>query len=245
MTRRIYPKPPIVEAVIDLRFNGIIEGEELLEALRRRLADRYNGVPKRQDLLEVDSTFSPDSVSTTARRSPHLTFLRSEDGLRLVGCGTQRMSVHVLAPYPGWESFIEQVEEAIEALPSEVRAGALSSLAVRYIDRITLPKTLSSFSDYVTIMPPRPEPMPSTLSAFHVVTQTKDNADDTTAVLTLASGPPTADGEPVLIYDLVLQREGEPLCGLDRWRPIVEALHERQRDIFEKSITQKMRGLFQ
>jgi len=104
MTRRSYPNPPIVEAVIDLRFVADVSGEALLAALGTALADRYPAERRRQDRLELSAALLPDAVSTTARRSPHVTFLRSNDGARLIGCGSRMMSVHALAPYPGWES---------------------------------------------------------------------------------------------------------------------------------------------
>lgn len=95
-------------------------------------------------------------------------------------------------------------------------------------------------------MPHCPAPMPPEIAMFHVVTQTIDLKDDTIALLTLASGPATPEGNPVLLYDLHFRRQGQPLCGLTdtTWVSIVEALHQRQRDVFEASITDKMRELF-
>lgn len=246
MTRRIYPKPPIVEAVVEFKFTKDGIGDQLANTLGAKLAAQY---PERnqQMLVEFAAEVGSSSVATAARQSPHVTFLRSGDGLRLIGCGIRTMSVHNLAPYAGWESFFEQIEEAVAALPDDLRAAGVDAISVRYIDRITLPGNDQPFSDFLTIMPPRPAPMPSAVSAFHVVTQTVDPQDGTVALLTLASGPPGSTGEPVVIYDLHFRREGQPLCGLaDRtWAGIADMLHERQRDIFEASITDKMRALFQ
>jgi uncharacterized protein (TIGR04255 family) len=244
MARQVYPRPPIVEAMIEFRFAVAVPREFLFETLRSSLATRYPA-EARQDRLDV--SIKTDGGEPSAVRAPHLAFLRSNDGLRALGCGEQTLSVHVLAPYPGWESFIEQVEEALGALPEEASAGGLTAVGVRYIDTITLPGAAKSIGDYLTIMPQRPEGLPSALSAFHFATQTVDEEDGTVARLTLAAGPPTPEGAPVVIYDLSLRREGAALCGLRDagWRPIVEALHQRQRDVFEASITDRMREMFQ
>jgi uncharacterized protein (TIGR04255 family) len=246
MTRRVYPKPPIVEAVVEMTFTGDRKGEQALQALGAALAGQYPGEHRQQEVVEMSAEVSPDSVATAARRTPHVTFLRSADGTRLIGCGARTMSVHQLAPYGGWETFLEQIDEAVAALPNEVRKEGLDALSVRYIDRIVLPAGQQSFTDFITIMPPCPAPMPSGVAAFHVVTQTVDPADDTIALLTLASAPPTGEGNPVILYDLHFRRKGNPLCGLDdrTWVTIVEVLHERQRDVFEASITDKLRELF-
>ncbi|MBI4858982.1 MAG: TIGR04255 family protein [Candidatus Riflebacteria bacterium] len=247
MTRRIYPKPPIVEAVVELRFVADNVAETLLEALGGKLSSQYPGDRKIQELVETSGQVSPESVRTASRRTPHVTFLRSSDGVRLIGCGAKTMSVHNLAPYAGWESFFEQIEEAVAAVPSGLRGGGLEAISVRYIDRMTLPAGGHPFTDYLTIMPPCPGPMPSEIAEFHVVTQTMDSTDSSIALLTLASAPPTPEGRPVLLHDLHLHRRGTPLCGVDDrgWVDIVNALHERQRDVFEASITDKMRELFQ
>jgi uncharacterized protein (TIGR04255 family) len=246
LTRRIYPRPPIVEAVIDLRFAGTVQGEQLADAIADKLGALYPANRTRQDRLEVAAAIDPDSVSASARRRPHLTFLSSADGLRRLGCGPGVLSVHVLAPYPGWERLLEQAREATGALPEAVREQPLEAIAVRYIDRIALPSVDVAFHEFITVMPPRPAGMPEMLAGFHVATQTVDPRDGTVALLTVASAPPEADGRAALIYDLNLQRAGVPLGTIrdEAWVTIVEELHQRQRAIFEDSITDKARELF-
>lgn len=245
--RRIYPRPPIVEAVIDFRLSPAVLRGDLLEALKSALGSRYGGTDQDQDLIEVTAALRPGEISTSARRQAHVTFLRSVDGLRLIGCGDGMLSVHVLAPYPGWESFIEQAEEAITALPKAAANEPLRSVAVRYIDRISLPAEGLGFEDFLTIMPPRHHPMPAALVGFHVTTHSKD-PDETVATLTLASAPRAPGKDPAVIFDLTLLRVGEPLCESFQtaaWRAIVDDLHVRQREIFEASITDRARSLFQ
>ncbi len=247
MNGRSYPKPPIVEAVVEFHLGESIARRPLLDELGTRLAERYAGDRQQQDRLEVSAKFQADVVSTSAQRLPHVGFLRSQDGLRLIGCTEHSMSVHVLAPYPGWGSFIEQVEESIGALPDVARKTALAGLSVRYIDRIMLAAEVPAIEAYLTVMPRRPEPLPGSLTGFHFVTQTSDAKDGTTALLTVASAPASGSGGPSVILDLLLKYEGTTPIRLDdnTWRPIVEDLHQRQREAFEACITDKARALFQ
>lgn len=76
MTRRAYPRPPIVEAVITFRFAEILASETLLAVFPGELSGQYPSEEKRKDLR----------------------FLQSADGLRLLGCAGDILSVHVLAP---------------------------------------------------------------------------------------------------------------------------------------------------
>lgn len=249
MTRPMYPRPPIVEAVIDFRFASEVQAASLVHALGSTLREKYAGERKNSDLIELAASVEKDYVATSARRSGHATFLQSSDGLRLLGCGNSMLSVHVLAPYSGWENFRDQAQEAIQVLPDGIRNESLASLSIRYINRFSFPTTAQmSINDYLVVMPPRPDGMPAQLSGFHMITQTRDPEDGTTALLTMASAPPDdKTGNPVVIYDLTVQRAGKPLCGLgnDEWVSIIEVLHSQHRDIFEASITDHMRDLFQ
>lgn len=96
-------------------------------------------------------------------------------------------------------------------------------------------------------MPSRAACVPGNLSEFLVVTQSLNPIDGTHVRLTLASAQRAGSGKPAVIYDLNLWREGGPMgdLGSRGWRAIVDALHVQQREIFESSITDKARELFQ
>ena len=248
LTRRIYPRPPISEAVIDFRFPASITGEQLLAAVHEALGDQYAGKRRPQELLEFQATMSPGGVSTAARKGLHLTFLASEDGLRLVGCGNGMLSVHVLAPYPGWDVFLEQAVSVVRAASPLLADSGLHQIAVRYIDQIVLPVGDGvSVHDCLTAFPSKPDAMPDSLLAFQYVTNSVDPKDGTVASMILSSAPPGDDGRPVVLFDLTVWRAASPLAGVHAadWVPIVEALHQRQRDIFEGSITDRLRETFQ
>jgi len=250
VTRRIYPNPPIVEAVIEFRFEPRGNPVDLATSLRAALGETYDAEDtKTQDRIEAHLSVPPEGgVAAAAKRTPHLTLLQSASGHRLLGCGVGNLSVHALAPYPGWESFMAQAKEATEALPESVADAPVHSLCVRYIDKIELPAEESiGFGDFITVIPPRPERMPDVLSGCYYATQTTDPRDGTFAKLTVASVPHTPGGAATLLYDLLLRRGRESPYSFqpESWQPVVEELHIRQREIFEQSITDRTRKLFQ
>jgi uncharacterized protein (TIGR04255 family) len=249
VTRRIYPNPPIVEAVIEFRVGSQMTGAELARSLRDKLAHTYDAAEMRaQDLVQAHVSVEGGGVAAASKRQPHFTFLQSASGHRLLGCGPGVLSVHTLAPYPGWESFLAQATEAVTALPGPLAETPVRTVGVRYIDRITLPDDEDvPLGEYITVLPPRPIHMPDALVGCHYVTQSSDPSDGTFAQLTVSSPPMTPDGKAYLLYDLLLNRTGETLCTfeVDSWVPIVEGLHARLREIFEESITDRTRELFQ
>lgn len=242
--RRIYPRPPIVEAVIELRFEGGVDWTPEVQAcLHDRLRGEYPGTARASQQIELQASMSSDGVATSARATLRAMLFPSADGRRLVGLGKGLISVHVLAPYPGWEDFSAQASASVSAYLAEVKPDALASAAVRYIDRVKLPANVGPLAEYFVGLPPRPAAMPNQLLAFHVVVQSAD-PDGTVALHTLSSAPPEQDGGPVVLYDLNLVHPFAPPISIDAWREEVERLHDRQREIFEDSITSKTRELF-
>lgn len=247
--RRIYARPPIVEALVEFHLKGI---SRAFEAFADRLGADYPVIRRKTTLIQVSVLEAPvaegdsggDDVandSPTDDTSREVIFLASRDGTRLLGFDGERVSVHVLAPYPGWEVFREQVRRVIEVMNDAFPSVDVSAVSMRYIDRVIIPLG-QSISRYFTIVPPRPGPMPPDLSALHMLTQSYDRHTGVTALLTLAIIPPPSPGEVAVMYDLQLQR---PAVAKGLLESTIEMLHERQRNIFESSITEAARELFQ
>lgn len=247
MSRRIYPKPPIIEALMEFHFDAVVEPRQLAEQLVSKLGEHYDAQITPFDLFEIRAeNHQNGGISAAASRQPHMHFLSSGSGLRRVGCGRSALTVHTLAPYPGWESFVDQACEAIDALPDAVADAPIVRMAIRYIDLIRYP-TGEPIADYVSVVPPCPEGMPPTVSNYHYVTQATDIDDGTIVQLTVAAAPRSSQEEDALWLDLALSTGLIPGTGFRdaNWLPAMERLHTRLRDIFESSITDRARELFQ
>lgn len=242
--RRIYRRPPIVEAVIELRFEGGVEWTPDVQAsVLDQLQGGYPGTARAAQQIELQASMGNEGLATSGRATVRAMLFPSADGTRLVGLGKGMISVHMLAPYQGWEEFVAQAEAGVGAYLAAVKPSGLRSAAVRYIDRVKLPPNVGPLSDYFLGLPPTMDTMPGQLLAFHVVVQSAD-PDGTVALQTLSSAPPEPDGGSVVLYDLNLVRPLSPAATISAWRPEIERLHERQRVMFEESITPKTRELF-
>lgn len=241
-----YPAPPITEALVELRFKGSRPWDEaLLTALRTRFGVEYAGVIQQAGQIRLAAQVAGDAVLTHGQMNMDTVLLPTPDTRAVVGIGADRLSVHVVEPYPGWASFRPRIAAALEAWREVAAPEGAVSVSVRYIDRIKLPVGGGSLQDYLPLLPRRPESGPPQMQAFHVVTQSYDPALDYSAVLTMATAPPEAD-KLVMLYDLnVLRMRQAPGLGLDEVMDHVEFLHARQKLIFEDSITDLTRGLFQ
>lgn len=241
MSRRTYPNPPIIEAVVEFRFPAT--PANVVETLRQRLQAVYEEVHT-QDRIEAQLAFDAQSVMTSTRRSPHRTILKSALGTRMLTCANEALGVHVLRPYPGWENFIEQISEAVEALPSEVHLGRLDSIGVRYVNHMVFEMPadgLLVYEQYINVIPPRVgEAMPDGLIDHQALTRAVDVETRTSVELrsVILSGPPAQWTLDILVH----RHLDRPF---DEWKSVLEALHEQGGRIFEDCITDDTRRLFQ
>jgi len=244
---RRYPRPPIIEAVVELRFKSPVGQNRLFGELKGKLGDRYDGKERQIHTVEVSAVFDEDSISTHARRKETIRCLSSYDGLRLLGCGKHLLSVHALAPYPGWDNLREQLTEAVHALGRPIRALPLELATVRYIDVITLPAPTVTLENYFTFVPPPIPALPGPHTSLGFRRESRDPGSGILSRLDLVTVPsPTGLPNLAIRYDLTVLHPYASDVSLTEgdWLSPVEALHLMQREAFEQSITDATRELF-
>lgn len=242
-----FKNPPIIEAVTALRFHApgwTPDRQRTLETELRRL---YAGEARQEQQVQVQANFKDGDATAAAKTAPGRLLMPTPENTALVGLGLNLLSVHVLKPYPGWDAFEHRIKEAVAIVLDTIEVEGFLEVAVRYIDRIGLPAgEITDLSSYFTTIPQRPTSMPSSMTAFQCITEAFDTDTGTLAALTTAAVPPRADEGFALLYDLNLVRrysQDAPLPASD-YLDVVNALHNRQYEIFMESVTDKTKGLF-
>lgn len=243
-----YRNPPIVEAVVEFRFApGVPWAEHHLEQLTHRFQGEYPAPPQQRGRLDVQVGLHGTDVSAQGNLAFQGLLFRSANGTAAVGVGENLLTVHVLAPYPGWASLLPRALSALQLYAQIATPTGLLEVGLRYIDQIkVLAEPNVALAEYFPCIPPKPNAMPTVLNGFHLMTQATDPQDNFVATLTMATVP-TVPPDPhlVLLYDLYLVRPfPAPLDPL-QVPAYLEFLHRRQRTIFEDSITDRTRELFQ
>lgn len=243
----IYVNPPIVEAVVELRFAaGQPWTDEVLDRLSARLRKEYPGKSRTKNRVEVQANLKSGAMAASSRVMFHQVLFPTADGRALVGIGENLLTVHVLAPYPGWARLLPRMTAALDMYRDEARPEGVALAAVRYIDQIALPRHADvNLGDYFPSLPSRPKSMPPMFDGFHTVTQAHDPEWNYAAVLTMASLPTSPpDGSHLILYDLnVIRNFAHPEPPSESLAHL-EFLHSKQKQIFEDSITDKTRELF-
>jgi len=249
-----YNKPPITEAVIDLRVT-LPEGTSV-DDLRRLQARLPGGFAPPVDILEPVQTIEFHQ----AKLAPILRSTLSHQGFRFAKMDESRVlqakvdgfSYSALAPYTSWKGFCPEARGLWELYRDTFHPGLVTRVAVRYINRVDIPlKILDSrgqfkLEDFFNSYPHITEKLPhNTMAGF--VMQVPVPQPDIESMLLLKQGvvPPPNPEVFSVVLDLDLFREVRWDPGDDKmiW-DFFDTLRERKNAAFEASITPTTRELF-
>lgn len=248
--RAHYSKAPITEAVIDLRVTQRQDFSiEDFAPIREAIADCY---PREESLYsgQVNIPVGEAVQVETFHQQTGFRFIE-QDGRQIFQARMDGFAFSVLAPYDRWESFRDEAHRLWILYKSATKPENITRVAVRYINRIDIP-TADAFTvrleDYLRTYPEIPSGWPrKDLWTFFVQLQILQ--EDLRCMLVVNQGTtqsPNLETTSILLdFDLFREEYEEPWQADDDavvWE-FLEQLHDRNNEYFERSITDKTRGL--
>jgi uncharacterized protein (TIGR04255 family) len=241
---RTYRNPPIVEALCEFRFDPASPWDLTIPGLVWEEIKSTFPQKKSATGLELGIHVGAGSVRQQVEPTTRMQFLR-EDATALVQVGTNLLSVNHLRPYPGWQAFAPLIEQGYRAYLEVAQPKSIHRIALRYINRIELLGPRVEMEEYFDFYPFLGSRLPQDYADFIVGIQTAFNGLRDGLRLQLA-GPPSKTGDPVLfVLDIDYFLAKPEAVGLDQAIHWVDEAHNRVEDIFEGSISDKLRELFQ
>lgn len=241
MARMKYRRDPIAEALCEFRFAGGATWEQGSQtALHEALRDAYPMTPEVHKLLSAQLKFSEGGPELT--QSDSTDRMKFSDGAgRVAFAGQDVLSVHVLAPYPGWEELRGAIESAYGAYRRVLSPTGLLRIGVRYINRFDAAVDVSP--DQLLSCAPRGRNDERSALAAHTHRNEYLLLSGETLVVSSASAVDT--GVRSLVLDLDVIRAWPRADGpMDDAMAVVDRLHEIEGEEFERVITERARGMF-
>jgi uncharacterized protein (TIGR04255 family) len=244
-----YPKPPILEAILQVRYEQpLTEGK--LKRVPKILRAEYPKSKEEADYqlaVELkDGASSPQPKPQIVDRGPRLT---SENDQKIVVMRGASTLLAYQAPYPGWDEFVASAKRVFEPLREKLGYRAMKSVGLRYTNRLDIPLKsggdLIQPSDYLTFGVSLPENGISTrMGHFQVLADIELNHDHVTARVQAATAIGALIGHASLIFDIdIIAAQDVPAKDADFWA-LIDRMRDDKNAIFESSITDKARMLF-
>ncbi|HXF14996.1 MAG TPA: TIGR04255 family protein [Terriglobales bacterium] len=242
--RHRYRKPPIAEAVCEFQFVGTREWDWTIPGLVYQEIKSEFPEKKQEKAFEINITPQEGRIQQNLAGTLSKMRFLSRDGSAMVQVGPDLLAVNVSAPYPGWEVFEELLRRQFEIYKNIAEPGGFKRIGLRYVNKIQFPSNAIESTKYFNYYIHLPETLeqrhgPFSMRVLHEFDEQRD-------ILNLQMGhlPPTGDSLTIAL-DLDYYLGKPESIGLSDALPWVATAHSRIEDMFEASITDETRKLFE
>ena len=239
--RPLLARPPLAEAVIVMRLDSKIP-PDILSHVAVRLQSRY---PVKRRIKRAIMTAEVEPAGGKVAFSHEIEDdagfrLEMIDGLAVVAIEPDGIALARLAPYLGWASLRQEASRVWEEFRALVPEPGVIRVAIRYVNRFPVPVGTFSMEDYFTMGPANP-PIPhmQNVAGFRLQLLFPQPDLDALLIFNQSSAPVEKDVCPgvYLDYDLGTAPRSVPVPDEEIWS-ILDALHERQGDLFLATLTE-------
>jgi uncharacterized protein (TIGR04255 family) len=242
MAQQLYKRPPITEAVVEIRLETPL-GAPLVERVRDRFLEFYPLPP--QSVLHV--AVQVGTETSKLRQQIHAYRLTGPDGADIVIVGPTMLTTSRLAPYEGWEPFISIAMRNWEMWKKLIGWQKISRIGVRFINRIDVPSPDDgpvNLDEYLLFTLQKPQLDLPPMESFAVNQASDLGKDDCKIIINAGSVPSPLVKTTSLILDIDISRQTNlPQSDDDVWA-LINRIRDYKNFIFENCITDKARGLF-
>lgn len=239
-----YRRPPITEAVIEIRLKKDLP-KKLVDRLHARFKDDYTSS---EDISELGVRIDPGAKQLAVSTSRDGYKLSSKDQTDILQITPTQLIVSRLAPYEGWENLSARARGAWKESRRITKYRKVGRLGVRYINRLDIPAVGSKsleLEDYLNVYPEF-DFEDQHLSMRHYSMQVVGIAGENEfnfVVNTAVSGRLLIDHFSLVLDIDVSPRGDVPQKSDDIWA-MFDKMREWKNRIFESSVTDKSRELF-
>lgn len=242
---RRYARPPIIEAVIELRFEGILSPRDM-ERVRDRFKQRYSTIEQIQ-LVELMFDPTANNAPKVVNAGFKMTDKNAVDMLMVqpVSVGTIR-----LAPYETWDNLKGRAEENWELFEKVLNTKKkVVRIGARFINRIDIPTDFLASKDLSEFFPTHIQfGADITRSLGNFTFRAAAVHSGTGAKLTIQSAileQPALLEHTSISLDIDAYWDTDIPQRIDELWAKADKLREAKNAVFENSISDHVRKLFQ
>ena len=238
-----YRNPPVIEAVCEFRFPPDTPWDA---AIPERLYELVKGeFPHREVQKGQELEITQNNTEIGHKIVPvERTILYSENRRILLHVGDRILAINCLQPYPSWEVFQRKIMRAFSAIQEVTGITGVDRIGLMYLDKIEIPGETGRLIEYFNFHPGIGEHLPQAFINFMVACDFPfaDMRDICRLQLTRAMQEKPGHSAFILTTDYFLAKRQAIAPGeVPLW---LENAHKEAREIFEGSITDKLRSMF-
>lgn len=241
---RVLRTPPIVEALLDVRFSAPDSPQDA--GILKSLAGHICG--EGCEVLQIGSVEAMVALSDLNTRNT-VTF-RGADGFiavnkavnRIVSVASQKLTVGQRAPYEGWDSIFANLQNAFSAFKEKVDPKTIVRISARFVNRIEIPFVENvDLGEYIEWSIGVPAALPWPTVEFNHRTVLHDAEQALFAIVVMRDNPlqQRADNEAFVVVDIDVISQNEIACDFTKVSEVLEKVRSMKNRIFFGMVTEK------
>jgi uncharacterized protein (TIGR04255 family) len=245
MTSPPYKRPPITEAVIEIRLEDSLS-DKVVEKIQSRLGKKYE---RSEKIARKGFKFDAKEKKLAEMAEEFVGYkLTSKDQADIVQIKPNAMACSRLAPYNGWENFEPRARENWEIFRKTAKLTRIQRIGVRYLNRIDIPFKKGhkmDIEEYLTVVPKYPEP--DLLTSFRNYTMQvmgPFHVEDFNLIINSNVVKSPLIDHFSIVLDLDLSPQGGIPQKNDKIWEMINQMRDHKNNAFELCITDRTRELF-
>lgn len=234
-----YLKPPITESVIELRFSEEIDFEKIVKRAEKFKRAYPNESKNMEFLTEISEKGVSGRVADIGLR------FSSKDELDILAINKSSFMVSRLAPYPGWEEFSTRFHTDFERFTEEFGRRTFVRAGMRFINRLDIPLDTIDVKEFIKVYPQLPEFDRSKSRSFALSSTFELEGQGLSVTLQSATIESPVPNCISLVIDIDIFSEADLPMRYDKWAGKLNQMRDVKNDVFERSITDEARKLFE
>ena len=242
-SKPVYKRPPITEAVIELKFVKPIEDTDLARISRRFDTD----YPLNSIVKNFEIQIQIEEPSHTSRREIVGHRRSSRDLSEILLLWPTSFIVSQLAPYPGWGTFFDRFSRDWDNWnKASGQRKKIARVGVRFINRIDIPiiDAIVEESFYLDVYPKLPTSL-GPVTAYAVQSQLPSDATGLNVIINSASVPSPLLGHGSIVVDIDVGKDINSTLKDEDVFDLLNEIRIKKNAVFEACVTDRARELFQ
>ncbi len=242
MNGNIYPNPPLIEAICEFHFDPSSGWDATTPGLIYKELEK--DFPQKEQVMQVNVSFRDDLLSPSTNMIAISRFTRQDNEV-VIQVGPNLLTVNHLKPYSSWDYFRTLIEQGLNIYKQIVHPSALQGIAVRYINKVEFDTPTVEIEDFFEFYPYMGPRLPQPYGAFLMNVQIPYENNRDFLTMKMNPAPDSTIDKLIVLFEIgyYLNILGSiDIDNIDSW---IEEAHSRIEEVFEASITDKLRFKFQ
>lgn len=236
-----YARAPLTEAVLEVRSDKPLTARDL-ERCRDKFKRQYEKI---EELSDVEFAFNEGKVSHKAVLSGYK--MTAKNAVDVVLISPLSLATIRLAPYQCWEELLVSAKANFETVTKLVGRQTVVRIGARFVNRIDIPNeqlTGRQSTDFILADVHIPDKGMGAMTAYFFNAHTL-RTDGIKLVIQSGIANPVLIDHTSILLDIDASFEGGIPTRIEEMWEKTELLRSAKNSVFESSITDRCRELFQ